>query len=152
MRMTNATLNRWEYGVVGTGNVDGSVILQIVGYAGAGLVTVVTTTWAIATKLIDKRISDATAVLREERVASFEAARKERTDEIDASTRLAGEAMSAIREKVTQVELWGRDNYVLRSDFRSAVDGFTKSMDRINDKLDRIAEGMKGDRDARDGR
>lgn len=139
-------------GQVGTGNVDGSIILQIVGYAGAGLVTIVTTIWAIATKLIDKRISDATVVLRDERVTAFDAARKERTEQIEASTRLSGEAMSAIRQKIIDVELWSRDNYVLRTDFRNVVEGFTKSMDRINDKLDRIAEGMRDDRDARDGR
>jgi hypothetical protein len=51
-------------------------------------------------------------------------ARDEVEDRQDSITREYGEAVAAIREKVTQVELWGRDNYVRR-------DGFYKVRDEI---------------------
>lgn len=138
--------------------MDGSLVLQVIGYAGTFVVTVITTTWTVAWKLsstkasLEKKISDAVTTLRDERVTSFEAARKERIDQIDFAIRTTGESMSGMRQKMIDVELWGRDNYVRRADFQNVVDGFTKSIERMNDKLDRVIQGIKDDRDDRDSR
>ena len=109
---------------MGIGNTDGSFILPIIGYAGTFIVTVGTTVWGVAWKLsgiksdLEKQILTTADRLREERIEQVELTRKDRTREIETSSREVGEGMAALRQKVVDMELWNRDNFVRRPDFR----------------------------------
>lgn len=144
---------------MGTGNVDGS-FLPFIGYAGTFIVTVGTTVWGVAWKLsgikfdLEKQIADTANQLREERIEQVEATRKDRTREIEASAREVGEGMAALRQKVVDMELWNRDNFVRRPDFQNVVDSFTRAIEgmradmnagylRLDSKLDRVIQGIK---------
>lgn len=62
--------------------------------------------------------------------------------DIDNSTRQFGETVSAIRTKVTEIELWNRDNFVSKGTFKSVTDEMKRSWERfednLNDKLEAI--------------
>lgn len=49
-----------------------------------------------------------------------------------------GEMGSALREKITQVELYVRDTYVRQKDFESMFKMINDRFDRIQDSLDRL--------------
>lgn len=62
--------------------------------------------------------------------------------DIDNSTRQFGETVSAIRTKVTEIELWNRDNFVSKGTFKAVTDEMKRSWERfednLNDKLEAI--------------
>lgn len=110
-----------------------SWITSIIGYAITGIGTLITTTWLAARKLsgletdADKKIADV-------------------KDEV---LRSIGETVAALRQKAVDMELWGRDNFVRRQEFQTAIDGFARSIEslrveinagyqRLTDKMDRI--------------
>ena len=47
-----------------------------------------------------------------------------------------GENMAAIREKITQTELWNRDNFVNKNTFSVVMKDFKDFFTRFEDKLD----------------
>lgn len=55
---------------------------------------------------------------------------------IEAGARNMGEAVSAVRTKINQVELWTRDEFVRREDFYRIVDGMNKAIGDLGDKID----------------
>lgn len=61
--------------------------------------------------------------------------KKETASSFEAHQRLVGETMSAIRQKINDVELWGRDNYVAKDDFTEALNRLNQSMVRMDDSL-----------------
>lgn len=53
-------------------------------------------------------------------------------------------SLSRLSEKVFQVEIWARDNFVRRDSFNSFADRMEKSVEKIGDKIDeRFAELTK---------
>jgi hypothetical protein len=64
-------------------------------------------------------------------------------EDIDFAARAAGETMTAIRAKITEVELWGRDHYVDKSTWERLEEKLDKRLDRIDQKLDQIAAEKK---------
>ena len=43
--------------------------------------------------------------------------------------------MTAIRTKITEVELWNRDNFVSKGTFKAVTDDLKRSWERFADKL-----------------
>ena len=62
--------------------------------------------------------------------------------DIDNSTRQFGDTVTAIRTKVTEIELWNRDNFVSKGTFKAVTDEMKRSWERfednLNDKLEAI--------------
>lgn len=56
--------------------------------------------------------------------------------------RRAGEMGSALREKITQVEFFVRDNYVREKDFDMVIQTMNTRFDRLQDVLDRMNEKL----------
>jgi hypothetical protein len=54
--------------------------------------------------------------------------------------RKTGEVGAALREKITQVEFFVRDNYVREKDFDSMIKMFEGRFDRLQDSMDRLGE------------
>jgi hypothetical protein len=54
---------------------------------------------------------------------------------IDNSTRQFGETVTAIRAKVTETELWNRDNFVSKETFQTVIGEMKNSWERFEDNL-----------------
>jgi hypothetical protein len=126
---------------------------------------------------LDKKISDNAAAhetkrlelaadLRADTERRFEAARIERSKQIDEQGRIYGDTVTALRTKINEVEasvtkeinglgFWVRDHLVSRMDFQNIIDGLVRSVAGVSDdikevnrKLDSVIRGIKDDRDA----
>ena len=75
-------------------------------------------------------------------------------DGFDKMTRMVGESLQAIRQKVSDTEIWNRDNFVRKADFVETVASFNRNVDGIralvetthretNSKLDRMRESLE---------
>ncbi len=93
--------------------------------------------------------------------AALTAHRREIDIEVEQVRRDVGETVSAIRQKITEIELYTRDNFVRRESFYEVTKGLADAvktigdklenrMERLDGKLDRLAERNKR-RDDRDG-
>ncbi len=47
-----------------------------------------------------------------------------------------GDSLTALRAKVTEVEMWSRDEFIRREDFYRIVDGINKSIGALGEKID----------------
>jgi hypothetical protein len=58
-------------------------------------------------------------------------------NEIDSTSRNVGETMLAMRTKITEVELFGRDHYVEKGTFQTFANDMRRSWERFEEKLDK---------------
>jgi hypothetical protein len=47
-----------------------------------------------------------------------------------------GETMTAMRQKINEVEIWGRDNYVKKDTFNMVTDRITQSIEKLGNKIE----------------
>ena len=138
------------------GTLDGSIVNAILTAAGTILVTAIGVTWKLSGLKgeLDRRIDAAELALAQKEAEL----RGSIMSSVDEASRAMGEGMAALRQKAADMEIWGRDNYVRRSDFQNVVDSFTRSIEalradintkyqRLNDKLDRVIRGIKEEKD-----
>lgn len=57
--------------------------------------------------------------------------------EHDTMERNHGEALMAVRQKITETEMWNRDNFVRQAHFTEIMSGINRSMDALSAKMDR---------------
>jgi hypothetical protein len=57
-------------------------------------------------------------------------------DEHEIFRREFGESLSALRQKINDVELWSRDEFIRREDFYRIVDGINGNITGLGDKID----------------
>lgn len=55
--------------------------------------------------------------------------------EIDDAIKYSGESVSAIRQKMTDMELWNRDNFVDKETFRSVTTDLKRWWERFEDRM-----------------
>lgn len=91
------------------------------------IASVATATWTIwrGNQQLSERISD----LRTEMHQAIDR-------EMDAATRQFGDTVIAIRQKVTDTELWNRDNFVSKQTFNMIIAENRDSIRRLEDKID----------------
>lgn len=70
--------------------------------------------------------------------------RKEFDDDLGTIRREFGETGHALREKITEVELWGRDNFVKKDSFVSVTDRISREVKEFADRIDKRLERMEG--------
>jgi hypothetical protein len=58
--------------------------------------------------------------------------------------REVGETALALRQKVTEVELWGRDNFVKKDSFGIVTDRISQEVKDFAERIDRRLERMEG--------
>lgn len=83
-------------------------------------------------------------------------AQKEIDDKIDATIRAFGETATAIRQKITEVELFMRDNYIKRDSFYGGLNALADNLKILSNTLDgrlirmenKIDEGRKWQRES----
>lgn len=54
---------------------------------------------------------------------------------IDKSVIMFGDTAAALRAKITDVELWNRDNFVSKKTFQAVTDELKRSWERFEDNL-----------------
>lgn len=64
-------------------------------------------------------------------------------DQSDRALRETGESNAAIRTKITEVELYIRDRFMEKTDFKDAMDDIKAVQLRMNTKLDDIARDLR---------
>ena len=65
-------------------------------------------------------------------------------DTIDRTRREQGESLTAIRQHVTELAMFVRDNFVRNAEFTSAMKDIRDGQKRLEDKLDRAIEHPRG--------
>lgn len=70
--------------------------------------------------------------------------REEWRQEHDQFMQQWGEGLTAVRQKMTDMEIWNRDNFVRHRDFTSIVQGLTAAIDGISKKMDAFMERIDG--------
>lgn len=63
--------------------------------------------------------------------------------DIDGLRREFGETAQAIRQKVSDVEIWGRDNYVKKDSFGVVTDRISREVKDFADRIDTRLERME---------
>jgi hypothetical protein len=63
--------------------------------------------------------------------------------EIASLRREFGETVQAIRQKVSDVEIWGRDNYVKKDSFGMVTDRISREVKDFADRIDKRLERME---------
>jgi SMC interacting uncharacterized protein involved in chromosome segregation len=91
-------------------------------------------TWALARQ--GRGIEQAIYRSRQETDGEIDKLRYDLRTEHDDFLRRFGDSLSAIRQKVNDVELWARDEFVRRDDFYRILDGINKSITALGDKID----------------
>jgi hypothetical protein len=76
--------------------------------------------------------------------------RKEVDQELSMLGRNFGETAAALRQKVSDVEIWGRDNYVRRDDFLVATGEIKAGIALLGERLENRFERMESKIDGRD--
>lgn len=61
--------------------------------------------------------------------------KKEVADSIEVHQRIMGETIAAVRQKINEVELWGRDHFVRSDEFTHALADINQTMTRMDDSL-----------------
>lgn len=94
------------------------------------VVAIVGLTWGLA------QIRDAVKSEIEKHRAKFD-------EEIDTLRHEFGETVQAIRSKVTEVELWTRDNLVKKDSFSLVTDRISREVRDLGERLDKRLERME---------
>jgi len=117
----------------------GSFMVQLVMNAG-------TLVWALARSKssTDDKIAD------KDKASAMAMAALERDirDELVENSRSFGETASALRQKITETELWNRDNFVSKQTFNSVITDMRRSLeqlgDRVDGRFDRLEDKLDG--------
>jgi tetrahydromethanopterin S-methyltransferase subunit G len=96
--------------------------------AAAGIAMVVHKAIAAARKDIDGRLDEI-----DEKI----------DDKINRQAREFGETVAAIRQKMQDVEIWGRDNYVKKDSFALVTDRISREVKDFGDRIDKRLERME---------
>ena len=113
------------------------IVLGIAGFALQGVLLLIGGTWKLAQ--MEQRITGTITTQRKEIDDAHIAAS-------DTMRREFGESVSALRQKVHEVETWSRDHFVRRDSFEVVVreirDAITTQGEKIDKRLDRIDEKL----------
>lgn len=66
---------------------------------------------------------------------SIEKSRKEIDERLDSQSREFGETVQAMRQKIHEVEIWSRDNFMRRDGFYKVKDELTVQINGVRDEL-----------------
>lgn len=116
--------------------------LGVAGFVVNVIVLAITGTWALSRH--GRAIESAIYKSRQETDVEIDKLRMELRTEHDDFLRRFGDSLAAIRQKMTDVELWARDEFVRRDDFYRILDGINKSIAALGDKIDARIDKLEG--------
>lgn len=76
---------------------------------------------------------------------------RDHSDLIDRRSREIGDGLSAIRQKITDVELWNRDHFVKQTDFTAAMNELKAGQARVEKTLQEVRDRLPRRHGARPG-
>lgn len=103
--------------------MDGNTLIVVGAFIVNLVACTVHATWALS------RIETA---LRKE----IQTSRDETDDRIERQGRQFGEIIAALRQKITEVELYIRDNFVRKPSFEAVMARIEKILERLEEKID----------------
>lgn len=118
-----------------TAGIDWSDIGVIVSLALNVGVALVGATWGISR--VESKITTATQTV-------IECHRKKFDDEIDVIKNQFGETIIALRQRISDVELWNRDNFVRKESFSSVIDSMKSDVNGLGDRIEARLLRMEG--------
>jgi N12 class adenine-specific DNA methylase len=118
------------------------VWLGVAGFVLNVIVLAIAGTWALSRH--GRTIENAIHRSRQETDGEIDKLRMELRTEHDDFLRRFGDSLNAIRQKVNEVELWARDEFVRRDDFYRILDGINKSIVALGDKIDARTDRLEG--------
>ena len=74
--------------------------------------------------------------------AKVEALERNMRGDIRTESKFSGDAIGALRQKVTEVEIWNRDNFVSKQTFNLVISEIKESWRRFEDKIDKKLEAI----------
>lgn len=108
--------------------------MGVLGFVLNVIVLAIGGTWALSRQA--QTIQESISTSRRETDSEFQKLRDEIHLEHDDFLRRFGDSLAAIRQKVSEVELWARDEFVRRDDFYRILDGINKSITALGEKID----------------
>lgn len=100
------------------------------------LIAVVGVTWGVA------RLKESIGKEIAEQIEKVDA-------KIEAVRQATGETAAALRQKITEVELWNRDTFMRRDSFYKVMDGYGTDMRSAFEKIEARLERMESKIDSR---
>jgi hypothetical protein len=121
-------------------DVTAPIIISLIGAVATLLTSVVSVTWRIGTLKSDlEGKADSVGRLILEKEMAIKAMI---STQVDVVQRNAGESIAALRQKIVEVELWGRDNFVRRGEFQNVVDALPISAEATRLEFKKIGEEL----------
>jgi Sec-independent protein translocase protein TatA len=105
-------------------------ITIVAGFLLTAIVTIVTGTWRLSAAVLDLKIA-------------IEKAKDEIEQRQDRQMREVGETVSAIRQKIHDVETWSRDTFVRRDSFQSMISEVRAALVELGIRLEKRLERME---------
>ena len=113
------------------------VIVGLVSFVGSILASGASLSWKArgVVEEADKKVEAKATELRSE----FKKAHEDFLKDVS-------ETFIAIRQKIVDVEIWNRDNFVRREDFTAIVTGLNRSIEALGSKIDARLQEMRAER------
>lgn len=81
------------------------------------------------------KIVNAVAEIKADTTAAITNHKKEVAQSFEAQQRMVGETISAVRQKINDVELYVRDHFVRSDEFSKGMESLTLAMNRLDDSI-----------------
>jgi hypothetical protein len=99
-----------------------SVVAELAGIAATAFIAAISATWIVGSKMATRK-----------EVADLD---KRLVAALDKGMHDYGESLAAIRQKIEQVELWVRDNFIPKDDIRESLSRLNAEVDDLGDRLE----------------
>lgn len=81
------------------------------------------------------KVANAQAAIKADITAAITNHKKEVAESFEAHQRMLGETISALRQKINEVELYVRDHFVRSDEFAEGMRAITLTMNRMDDSI-----------------
>jgi hypothetical protein len=105
----------------------------------------VAASWLMSTLALGWRTRGIVADINEKIETKVGEVKDEVRSDHDENTRNHGESLMAIRQKITDVEIWNRDNFVRRADFAAVVESINRSIETLSAKMHADMQGLRAE-------
>jgi exonuclease VII small subunit len=118
--------------------LSGQVIITLASFVLTAGVTLVVVTRALSK--VELSLRAAIVASKDEVEEKIAELRREFEAKADRQSREFGETIRALKEHVHRIETWARDEFVRKASFEGAVSRIERSIERMEKKIDKIAE------------
>lgn len=119
-----------------------NITIAVIGFAGSVVMGALLGGWRSRDFVAkhEEKLAERIDALREEYHENMTQVIESRRIELEQIQSRVGESMTAIRTKIHEVEVWGRDTYVRAEEFRNAITGINAAVTVLRSDMN---EGMR---------